>query len=163
MYFSAETVPVLTPSPFPRGCEFVVLKMSVQSFDWQWWTGIIKCDTGLQTATEAVNQLGKGAKLEAPSHLLLGLVVQGLRGRASVLLSEGRWFPWCTCRSVFVQDTEPQTAPCMAAIAIGVWTDYSKSLWTKVYLKVNVSCSGQTCLSIFENSLLISFSARSDY
>lgn len=43
-----------------------------------------------------------------------------LRGRASVLLSEGRWFPWCTCRSVFVQDTEPQTAPCMAAIAIGV-------------------------------------------
>lgn len=72
-----------------------------------------------------------------------------LKGRGSVLLLEGRWFPWCACRSVFAQDAEPQTASCMAAIAIGVWMDYSKSLWTKVYLKVKVSCPGQTRLSIF--------------
>ena len=57
-----------------------------------------------------------------------------LKGRAGVLLSEGRWFPWCACRSVFAQDNETQTAARMAAIAIGVWVDYCKSLWTKVVL-----------------------------
>ena len=36
-----------------------------------------------------------------------------LRDRASVLLTEGRWFdsPWSACLSVLGQETEPQTAP----------------------------------------------------
>ena len=64
-----------------------------------------------------------------------------LRGRASIFLSESRWFrfPWSAYQSVLGQETEPQNAYVLVGTLHGshrhqcmnVCMNYCKSLWTE--------------------------------
>ena len=76
------------------------------------------------------------------------------RGRASVLLSEPRWFdsPGLACWSVPGQDTEPQTAPevlvgTLQAAHCHQCMNYCKSCWPKASAKCNHAILSQCAYS----------------
>ena len=75
--------------------------------------------------------------------------VCGSGSRATVLLSEGRWFysPGLHVKVSLGKMLIPKTAPCMAATAMNVCINYWWSLWTKASAKCcKWVCKYSTCI-----------------